>query len=229
MTKAFVSWSGGKDCCLAYYRAKQQGLWVCSLFNMAREDGSRSRSHGLSTELLNMQAQAMGLTLVQGQATWDDYKTEFERVLTTLHQQGFTDGVFGDIDYAENRKWEEDVCRNCGIAARLPIWGENQDALLREFIDAGFRAIVVVVKAEVMGPEWLGRELNDTFVADLAAAGGITPCGEAGEFHSLVIDGPLFNHSLVIEQAEKVRREGHWFLDIQKASLSSGEKEAALK
>jgi diphthine-ammonia ligase len=229
MTRAFVSWSGGKDCCLACYRAQQQGLEVCSLFNMAREDGARSRSHGFSTELLNMQARAMGLPLVQGQATWDDYEAEFERVLATLREKGITDGVYGDIDLDAHRQWVERVSRNCDITPHLPLWGQNQDDLMREFIDAGFRAIVVVVKADIMGPEWLGRELDGSFIADLAAAGGITPCGEAGEFHSLVIDGPLFSRGLIVEQVQKVRREGHWFLDIQQTSLSSGETEAALK
>jgi uncharacterized protein (TIGR00290 family) len=228
MTEAFVSWSGGKDCCLAYHRAQQQGLEVSCLFNMAREDGERSRSHGFSTELLSMQAQAMGLPLVQGQATWDGYETEFQRVLAALKEHGISEGVYGDIDLEPHREWVERVSRNCNIKPHLPLWGADQDVLLREFIDTGFQAIIVVVKADIMGPEWLGRELNDEFITDLAAAGGITPCGEAGEFHTLVIGGPLFRQSLVIEKAEKIRREGHWFLDIQQAGLADP-REAALK
>jgi uncharacterized protein (TIGR00290 family) len=228
MTKAFVSWSGGKDCCLAYYRAQQRGLEVDCLFNMAREDGERSRSHGFTTELLSMQAKAVGLPLVQGQATWDNYEAEFQRVLTTLKGQGINEGVYGDIDLEPHREWVERVSRNCGITPHLPLWGADQDVLLREFIDAGFRAIIVVVKADIMGPEWLGRELDDEFITDLTAAGGITLCGEAGEFHTLVIGGPLFRQNLVIEKAEKIRNEGHWFLDIQQAGLADA-KETALK
>lgn len=225
MAKAFVSWSGGKDSCLAYYRALQKGMDVCLLFNMATEDGTRSRSHGLSKEVLNMQAQAVGLPLVQSQATWTDYEAEFEKALLALRETGITDGVFGDIDLDEHRQWVEQVCHRCGIKPHLPLWGDNQDSLLREFLDAGFRAIIIVTRADMMGEGWLGRELDSAFIADLEACGNITPCGEAGEYHTLVIDGPSFNKSLMITEAEKMLRGDHWFMDIKKAALCQAGKD----
>ncbi|MDD4924564.1 MAG: hypothetical protein PHF74_07035, partial [Dehalococcoidales bacterium] len=157
MKKAFVSWSGGKDCCLSCFRAMSCGLDIRCLLNMATEDGMRSRSHGLSKEVLQMQAKAIGLPLLQCKTTWDNYEEEFCKVLIDLKEQGITDGVFGDIDLDEHRQWVESVCNKCGITPHLLLWGEDQSRLLTEFIDSGFKAIIVAADAAVMGQEWLGR------------------------------------------------------------------------
>jgi diphthine-ammonia ligase len=220
MVKAFVSWSGGKDSCLACYRAVNNGIDVQYLFNMATEDGARSRSHGLSRELLGMQAQAVGLPLEQRRATWADYEAEFEKALLAFRERGITDGVFGDIDLDAHRQWVEQVCRRCDITPHLPLWGDNQGNLLREFIDAGFRSVVVVTRADIMREEWLGMELDDAFMAELEACGNITPCGEAGEYHTFVIDGPSFSRGLLITEADKVLRGDYWLLDIKKADFT---------
>jgi diphthine-ammonia ligase len=219
MVKAFVSWSGGKDCCLAYYRALRNGIEACFLLNMATEHGDRSRSHGLSTALLEMQSQSLGIPLLQGQATWAEYEAEFKKALFILREKGITDGVFGDIDLDEHRQWVERVCNQCGITPHLPLWGDSQEDLLREFIDAGFKAVVVATKAGLLGEEWLRREVDADFMADLATHGNITACGEAGEYHTFVIDGPLFAESLAITETEPVFRDEYWFLDIRKAGF----------
>ncbi|NLT28431.1 MAG: diphthine--ammonia ligase, partial [Dehalococcoidales bacterium] len=189
MKKAFVSWSGGKDCCLACFKAMNDGLDVRFLLNMATEDGMRSRSHGLSKEVLEMQAQAIDLPLIQRMTSWNDYEQEFSKVLLELKEQGVTDGIFGDIDLDEHRLWVERVCQEYGITPHLPLWAQDQSALLREFIDSGFKALIVAVDASVMGEEWLGRVVDANLVVDLEKAGNITPCGEAGEYHTLVIGG----------------------------------------
>jgi len=219
MAAAFVSWSGGKDSCLAYHRALRAGIEVRLLLNMATKDGARSRSHGLSAELLNMQAQAVGVPLVQRRATWAGYEAEFEEALLAFREEGITDGVFGDIDLDEHRQWVERVCGNCGITPHLPLWGDRQEDLLREFISAGFKAVVVVTRADIMGEEWLGREVDMKLAADLVRC-GITPCGEAGEYHTFVTGGPSFTGSLKIVEAEKVLRDKHWYLDIKKCEAS---------
>ncbi len=215
MKKAFVSWSGGKDCCLACYRAMNCGLDIRCLLNMATEDGMRSRSHGLSKEVLEMQAGAIGLPLIQRKTSWDGYEEEFCKVLIDLKEQGITDGVFGDIDLDEHRQWVERVCNKCGITAHLPLWMEDQSALLNEFISSGFKAIIVATDAGVMGEEWMGREVGLKFMSDLADTHKITPCGEAGEYHTLVTGGPLFKKELEVIGAENILRDNHWFLNIK--------------
>ncbi|HAS28302.1 MAG TPA: ATP pyrophosphatase [Dehalococcoidia bacterium] len=213
--KAFVSWSGGKDCCLACYRAADSGLDVRFLLNMAGEDGMRSRSHGLSKEVLEMQAEAMFLPIIQRKTSWDTYEDEFRKVLMELKEQGIKDGIFGDIDLDEHREWVERVCLSCGITPHLPLWTQNQSALLREFINSGFKAIIVATDAAVMGQEWLGRVVDSSLLADLGNAKNITPCGENGEYHTLVTGGPLFEKELEVVSAEKILRDKHWFLDIK--------------
>lgn len=220
MSKAFVSWSGGKDSCLAYYRALRDGMKFRFLLNMADEDGIRSRSHGLSTALLNMQAQALGVPLLQRQATWADYEAEFEKALLSFRERGILDGVFGDIDLDEHRQWVERVCRRCGITPHLPLWGDRQDDLLREFIGAGFKAVIVVTRADIMGEEWLGREVDMNLVADLSRCNNVTPCGEAGEYHTFAVGGPVFTGSLRIVEAKEVLRGNHWYLDIERCEFS---------
>lgn len=215
MKKAFVSWSGGKDCCLACFKAMNDGLDVRFLLNMATEDGMRSRSHGLSKEVLEMQAQAIDLPLIQRMTSWNNYEQEFSKVLLELKEQGVTDGIFGDIDLDEHRLWVERVCQEYGITPHLPLWAQDQSALLREFIDSGFKALIVAVDASVMGEEWLGRVVDANLVVDLEKAGNITPCGEAGEYHTLVIGGPLFKKDLEVSKAERIMRDNHWFLDIK--------------
>ncbi len=220
MNKAFVSWSGGKDSCLARYRALRNGMDVGFLLNMANEDGTRSRSHGLSPTVLNMQARSSGVPLIQRQASWSDYEAEFGKALLALKKEGVTEGIFGDIDGDANRQWVEQICQRCGITPHLPLWGENQENLISEFIRAGFKAIIVTTRADLLGKEWLGREINSTLIDDLARLKNITPCGESGEYHTLVTGGPLFNANLKIGEADKVLIDGYWFLDITKCDLS---------
>lgn len=222
MSQVFVSWSGGKESSLAGYRAREDGLEICYLANMVTEDGARSRTHGLSAEILRLQSQAMGIPLVQRQATWQSYEAEFKKMVNELKKEGVKGGVFGDIDLDEHREWVERVCREVGITAHQPVWGESQDDILKDFINSGFKAIIVATRADFLGEEWLGRSLDMDFfneVKELGRTRGITPCGEAGEYHTLVIDGPLFQKRMEITEARKVFRDKHWFLEISSAEL----------
>jgi diphthine-ammonia ligase len=219
MEMAFGSWSGGKDCCMACYRAITSGLKVSYLVNMVNEDGERSRSHGLAAKWLQMQSQAMNIPLIQHQATRTNYEAEFKNVLLNLKQKGITQGVFGDIDVEEHRQWIERVCSEVDVIPRLPLWGEDQKKILTDFVNLGFKAVIVATKAELMGEEWLGRKLDKDFVTDLAKSNNITPCGENGEFHTLVIDGPLFEKRMEIIEATNILREDRWFWEITKCEL----------
>ncbi len=224
MHQAFVSWSGGKDSCFACYQAGKSGLKVCYLLNMINESGKRSRSHGLSTGVLQLQAQALGIPLVQQRATWDNYEAEFKNALRAFKTDGVDGGVFGDIDFNEHREWVDRVCQEANITPYLPLWGLSQEKILKDFIGLGFEAIVVATKADLLGEEWLGRRIDLDFVKqldELRKTKEITPCGEAGEYHTFVTDGPLFNQRIEILEANKVLREEHWFLDILKCELRS--------
>jgi len=222
MQQVFASWSGGKDSCLACYRAIASGLKVRYLANTVTEDGKRSRSHGLPSEVLQVQSQAMGISLVQRRTTWDNYEAEFKSMLRTFKQEGVNGGVFGDIDFEEHREWVERVCQEVDIVAHLPLWGESQDKILRDFIGLGFEAVIVATKANLLGEEWLGQRIDLDFIKhldELKKTKDITLCGEAGEYHTLVIDGPLFKKRMEILKTRKVFRDTHWFLDIVDTEL----------
>jgi len=224
MHQVFTSWSGGKDSCLACYQATVSGLKVRYLLNMGTEDGKRSWTHGLSTELLQIQSQAMGTPLVQRRTTGVAYETEFINILRAFKQEGIEGGVFGDIDFEPHRQWIERVCQEANITPHLPLWGQSQDKIMRDFIDSGFEAVVVAAKADLFGEEWLGQKVDLDFLEqldELRETKEITPCGEAGEYHTFVTDGPLFNQRLEILKTNKVLREGQRFLEILRCDLRS--------
>ena len=222
MEAVFTSWSGGKDCCLACYRAVARGLKVRYLANMVAEDGKRSYSHGLAPRVLEAQAQAIGIPLIQRRARRDNYEAEFKKMLLSLKEEGVSGGVFGDIDLDEHRQWIERVCGDVAVTPYLPLWGEKQEELLKDFISLGFTAIVVAAKAELFDREWLGRKVDRDFLDHLEVlkeTKEVTPCGEAGEYHTLVVDGPLFRKRLEILRSRRVLREGRWFLSILEVGL----------
>lgn len=224
MYRVFTSWSGGKDCCLALHRAKTGGMDIRYLANMVTEDGQRSCSHGISAAVIKKQAEALGIPIAQRPTTSDTYEAEFIKMLQDFKREGIEGGVFGDIDFSPHREWIERVCKGAGITPHLLLWQESQKKLMEEFIDAGFQAVVVAVKAELLGEEALGRTVDRKFLAYLAELDkGITPCGEAGEYHTLVIDGPLFQKRLEITESEKVTRGDHHFLEILKIKLKAKE------
>ena len=222
--QVFTSWSGGKDSCFACYRATINGLKVRYLANMITDDGKRSWSHGQSPELLQAQSQAIGIPLVQHRTTREDYEAEFKNMLRTFKEEGIDGGVFGDIDFNEHREWIERVCQAVDITPHLPLWGESQDKILRDFINLGFETIIVVTKPDLLGEEWLGRKVDLDFLKHLdklRETKDITPCGESGEYHTFVIDGPLFKQRIEITETKKVFRDERWFLEILSTDLKA--------
>ncbi len=213
--KAFVSWSGGKDSVLACYNAiKNEGIEIAYLLNMLSENGTHSRSHHLSVAALKAQAEAMGIPIVQRQARWQGYEEEFKKALAVFKEEGVQTGVFGDIDVQEHRDWVERVCSESGLNAMLPLWQRSRESLMGEFIAAGFKAIIVAVKLECMGSEWLGRQLDRQFVEDMKCLPRVDLCGENGEYHTFVYDGPIFKAPVVFSAGEKMHTQTHSFLDI---------------
>ena len=181
MTRVFASWSGGKDCCLAAWRAVNSGLDVRYLANTVTADGNRSCSHGISAAVIRRQAEALGIAIMQQTTEGDNYRDRFVEMLKVFKKDGVEAGIFGDIDFNAHREWVESVCNEVGMKACLPLWLEDQTVLMHEFIDAGFKSVIVAVKAELLGPEFLGRIIDRDFIADIAALNqDITPCGESG-------------------------------------------------
>ncbi len=224
MHQVFTSWSGGKDGCFACYQAAASGLKVCYLLNMITDDGKRSWTHGQSAELLQVQSQAIGIPLVQRRTTMANYEAEFKDMLLALKQEGVRGGVFGDIDLEEHRQWIDRVCGEVEITPHLPLWGQSQEKIMRDFIDSGFEAVMVTARADLFGEEWLGRRVDMDFLShlsELQQTNNIQLCGEAGEYHTFVTDGLSFKKRIEILETSKVLREGHWFLEILKWNLTA--------
>jgi uncharacterized protein (TIGR00290 family) len=220
MVKGFVSWSGGKDCCLAAWQASRQGIEIAYLLNMVSADKQHSCSHGIAAQWIRLQAEAMDIPLLQFPTTSDSYQNIFKGALQELCDNEVKTGVFGDIDFMPHREWIESVCQPSGVTPVLPLWGGDQQQIVSDFIDSGFQAVVISVRADLLDEEWLGRIVDRKFLQDLRDLNkNITPCGEAGEFHTLVVDGPLFHKLMEIHDAVMVKRGEHWFLDIKQIDL----------
>lgn len=214
-TRAFFSWSGGKDSMLALHRALDAGVRVEALLAMYDETGERSRSHAISRELMAAQAAALGIPLVMRSASWHDYEAVFVDQLQRFAADGLTHGVFGDIDLLPHRDWEEKVCAAAGLSAWLPLWQQDRRALAQQVIDLGFRARVVCVDARWLDASFCGAEYDQAFLARLPD--GVDACGENGEFHTFVFDGPRFAQPVghYVAAVHELRFEspapGHYF------------------
>ena len=200
--RTVVSFSGGKDSCLALWRAREAGLDVKAVINVLEETGERNRSHGVPRALLEAQAQSLGVELVAPSASWKDYEAQFIAALRELGSRGFEVAVFGDIDLQAHRDWEERVCSTAGIVACLPLWQESRFELAAEILRRGFRAVVVCTDSRYLDDRFCGRLYDERFIADLPAT--VDACGENGEFHTFVFDGPGFSKPVrqVVETTE---------------------------
>lgn len=188
--KAFCSWSGGKDSCLALDRALRDGYQVTHLLTMFDDAENHSRSHAVALEVMQAQAAALGIELIAPRASWQNYEKVFIETLRDLRAHGCEYGIFGDIDLQAHRDWEEKVCAAAEIEAVLPLWNENRLDLVNEFIEKGFSSVVICVNEKFLPKEFCGRVFDAKFVEDLPAE--VDACGENGEFHTFAFDGTLF-------------------------------------
>jgi len=216
--KVFCSWSGGKESSLACYKAIREGHELASLLTMVTTTGSYTRSHRLSRDLLMAQSQAIGIPLHQRRASWNTYEREFAKVLASLKRQGVEGGVFGDLFLREHREWVERVCAEAGVVPLLPLWGMDGEDLLCGFIDAGFEAIVIAVRNDIMNDHWLGKRIDRGFIKQMEKR-GVDVCGENGEYHTLVVDGPIFRQRIYIKESRITRRKAMAFLHVSSFSL----------
>jgi len=218
--RVVASWSGGKESCFSSYRAISEGFEVSHLLNFVSKD-ERCMSHGLESKLIAAQSQAIKIPIFQKEVTWDTYEKGFKTAIRELKRMGVKGAVFGDIDIQEHKDWVDRICNELDIKPVMPLWGLDPKRILTDFIDEGFEAIVVMVKADLLGEEWLGRKVDRNFVSDLLKLESkVHLCGELGEYHTFVFDGPLFKRRLEILDSEKIARNGYRFLDISKYKIS---------
>lgn len=215
MQKAFiVSWSGGKDSALAYYRAVMEGHVPFALLTMFEEDGTRSRSHGLPLEVLEAQSARMGLPLTVGKASWGNYEEEFTKKLKEFHEQGIGMGVYGDIDLEDHKIWVEKVSEAAGMEAYHPLWQEPRLSLLDQLLEEEFEAVITVVDTTRMDEKYLGRTLTAELIKELESL-GIDACGEEGEFHTVIVDGPIFVERVPLMFGDVRTIGNHKMLDVK--------------
>ncbi|WP_102691680.1 Dph6-related ATP pyrophosphatase [Rummeliibacillus pycnus] len=212
--KFIASFSGGKDSVLALYKAANAGEAI-GLIVMLEDEGKRSRSHGMSLEFIRAQANSIGLPVYTAAASWADYEKVFMRLLDKAKSQGAEVLVTGDLDMPAHGCWHEKVTKNAGLKLGMPLWEMNHSEAVKEFINLGFVTIIVTVNLSLgMREDDLGRTLTHEFVKELEAR-GIDPCGEGGEFHTTVIDGPIFKRPIPIRKCEIIKDGEYAFLPLE--------------
>lgn len=215
--KVLLSWSGGKDSALALYEIQRRPEYeVVSLLTTLTEDYDRVTMHGVRRVLLERQAESLGLPLEQillsKEASNEEYESKMQAMLAKFRQAGVASVVFGDVFLEDIRKYREDNLSKIGMKAIFPIWMRDTAELAQTFVDLGFKAIVTCVDSKILGKKFAGRMIDDPFLAELPSH--VDPCGENGEFHSFVFDGPIFKRRIPLTVGQIVSRDSFYFCDL---------------
>jgi uncharacterized protein (TIGR00290 family) len=208
--KSYFNWSGGKDSALALYYAKQNATYsIEKLLTTVNQQYKRISMHGVQEVLLEQQAAAIGLPLqklqLPVQPSMQEYEQQMMETIKGLQYQQFTHSFFGDIFLEDLKRYREQQLAKVGFEAVFPLWKRNTLELMHEFLALGFKTIVVCINAQLLDKSFAGRIIDEQFLNDLP--GGVDPCGENGEFHTFVFDGPLFHQPVAFEIGETVYRE----------------------
>ena len=220
MKKVLLSWSSGKDSAWTLGRLlRDPGLQVAGLLTTINERADRVAMHAVRRQLLEAQAEAVGLPLwtipLPAPCSNDEYERIMEGVCRRAVKEGIEAIAFGDLFLTEVRQYRERQLRGTGIEPLFPIWGEPTAQLAAEMIAAGLRAKITCVDPRQLDRGFAGREFDASFLADLAVlAAHADPCGENGEFHSFVYDAPEFRAPLAVRLGEIVERDGFVFADV---------------
>jgi uncharacterized protein (TIGR00290 family) len=180
---------------------------------MMTEGKERSRSHGLPMTVFKSQAKSLGIPLVLRSSSWEDYEETFLSAAHDFKKEGIKYGVFGDIDLEPHLEWVNRVCASASIQACEPLWRRDRLELLEEFLSLGFKAMIIAVKQGTLDNDFLGRTIDRHVINDMKEV-GIDASGENGEYHTVVIDGPIFSYPLELEKGQRVIRDGYGFLDV---------------
>jgi uncharacterized protein (TIGR00290 family) len=212
--KVIVAWSGGKDSALALYEVLNSGSYeVLELLTTVTKDYDRISIHDVRRVLLEQQAKALRIPLeemftVKG-ASDAEYEGELLKILKRHRDNGVFSVVFGDIFLEDVRKYRERILAKAGMNGVFPLWRRETQALARRFINLCFKAIITSIDANVLGKNFAGREYDEKFLSDLPA--NVDPCGENGEFHTFVYDGPLFRERVGFKTGEIVLRDNRFY------------------
>ena len=205
------SWSGGKDSCFALMKSIQQGYTPKVILNMMNENGKVSRSHGIPFSVLEQQAEMLQLPLVTNAASWMDYENHFIATLNEIQVKYQTKyAVFGDIDLEPHRDWEEKVCNLTNHQAILPLWKQDRLDVVYEMLEAGIETMIVSCNLH-LGESFLGKIITKEVIDELIEK-GVDACGENGEYHTLVINCPLFKEKISLPNYHKQTYENYCFI-----------------
>jgi uncharacterized protein (TIGR00290 family) len=214
--KILLSWSGGKDSCMALFEVQDSQNYEIMLLTTVTEGYDRISMHGVRRTLLEKQAESLGLGLtkiyIPRNATNEDYELRMKEVLTKHQKEGVSSVVFGDIFLEDLRKYREANLARIGMGGVFPIWRRDTSELIRRFIDLGFKAVVTCIDPKVLNPSFAGRVIDEEFISQLPMQ--VDPCGENGEFHSFVFDGPIFGKEVKFSLGQVVLRDSFYFCDL---------------
>ncbi len=218
--KLICSWSGGKDSCFALHRATKKRHQVQNLLTMM-QDKSTSNFHMISSQLLDAQSEALGISIAKVPTTPKTYEEDFIKALTEAKKKGAEGIITGDIfDVALHEAgWLDKITSEIGLKPVRPLWHRDTTEVLNEWINEGFKATVVRMKKELLTMDYLGRNLDRSFFNDLKKLGNIDLCGEHGEYHTFVTDGPNFKKRIEVQETKTSTVNGWGRLEITKFAV----------
>lgn len=212
-----MSWSGGKDSCFALYEIQKSARHrVAALLTTVTRDFARVSMHGVRTELLEMQAMSLGVPLhevfISRGASNDEYETNMAEAFRGYRDSGISSVIFGDLFLEDIRAYRDQFLGLHRMKGLYPVWGRNTADFIREFVELGFKAVLTCVDPRALDRSFAGKTIDKDFLASLPPA--LDPCGENGEFHTFVFDGPNFARPVKFIPGETVLRDGFWFCDL---------------
>jgi diphthine-ammonia ligase len=211
--KFIMSFSGGKDSTLALYRMIKNGYKPIALLTTIKKNANKSWTHGINNRLLEEVSKSLEIPLLKVECDVCEYEKEFEKSLIKAKEMGAEICVFGDIDIQEHKEWDISRCKNTGLKSEFPLWQEDRESLVYEFIDSGFTTIIKTVNLKYLSEDLLGKKLTKNIVEEIKSTGA-DACGENGEYHTFVIDGPLFKNPIAFKNKGIVIENNYGHLDI---------------
>lgn len=211
MNNRFVlSYSGGKDCMLALYRKIQEGCIPVALLTTVKKSVEETWTHGLSYDLLEQVSKSLELPIIYAECEASEYEDKFEEKLKVAKEMGATSVVYGDIDIQPHKQWGIDRATNAGLNYEFPLWQEDREKLVHEVIDNGFKAIIKKVNLDCMSGDFLGKTLTKELIEKIKDTGS-DACGENGEYHTFVVDGPIFNYKIEVKHDDFKTEDNYRF------------------
>ncbi len=231
LPKVYMNWSSGKDASLALYYLQKRSHRVDKLVTSVSLLNDRVSMHGLRRTLLEQQAGATGLDLqiveLPESPSMEDYNRTMRKAVAKLRTEGYAHCGFGDIFLEDLRAYREAQLGPHGIKCHFPLWKKDTRALISDFINRGFKAVIICANVGLLDKSFVGREIDGNLINDLPT--NVDPCGENGEFHTFCYDGPIFSEPVPFSVGEYVYREypapkqsdqpnsgtvGFWFCDL---------------